>query len=166
MARPPKPTFRGGIIPTSSASALADLGDYGVDPPAVIARRIAAQSIPTGSATQITLDSAYFASISGAGMFTAPSVSITITDSGLYTCYGYMDMVANTTGIRQLEIVQNGTAVLAHAQNAIVAFSNRHTISGALLAISGDTLQLWAFQSQGVSQNLTAARYAVVRASG
>lgn len=166
MARPPKPTFRGGMIPTSSASALADLGDYGVDPPAVIARRIAAQSIPSGGAVQITFDSSLFSSASAAGMFTAPSVSITITDSGVYTCYGYMDMVANTTGIRQLEIVQNGSAVLAHAQNALVAFSNRHTISGPLLAIAGDTLQLWVFQSQGVAQNLTAARYGIVRASG
>lgn len=153
-------------MPTSSASALADLGDYGVDPPAVIARRIAAQSIPSGAATAISFDSSVFSSAYAAGMFTATSVSITILDSGLYQAYGYADVVANTTGIRQLEIVQNGTAVLAQAQNAISAFSNRWTISGPVIATSGDTLQLWVFQSQGVAQNLTNSRFAVVRGSG
>lgn len=166
MSKPQKPVFgTNANVPTSLLSQLADLADYAANPPAVIASRVAAQSIPSGSTTPFSFDTSVFSNTAAAGMFTATSSTITILDPGVYSVSGFMDTGAGTTGIRQLEIVQNGTTVLADARNAVSAFSNRMTISGPLVCAAGDQLQLWVFQSQGTNQNVT-GRLAVVRGSG
>ncbi len=163
MARPPKPSFRTGILPTSTISALADLADYGADPPAAIARRIAAQSINSASATPVSFDAELF---DNAAMFAPTSTSISIVDTGLYTATGWVDLQAGTTGIRQLEIFQNGTSVWKDARNAPSSLTCRMSITGTVVATAGDTLELWVYQSQGSALNVTEARFGVVRVSG
>jgi hypothetical protein len=163
VSRPPKPDFKTGILPTSTVSAVADLADYAADPPAVLARRIAAQSITSGLATAVVFDGEMF---DNADMFAPSSDTINIVDSGFYTVHGWVDLQAGTTGIRQLEIFQNGAAVWSDARNAPSSLTNRMTISGPVVATAGDTLQLWVYQSQGSSLNVTAAKFAAVRTSG
>ncbi len=163
MSRPPKPAFKQGVLSTSTVSALADLADYATDPPVVIVQRLAVQSITNSVDTAIVFDSTL---VANTGMFTPSSATITIVDGGVYTVSGWVDVAAGTTGIRQLEVVQNGTTAVSDARNAPSAFTNRMTITGLIICAAGDTLGLFVFQSQGSALNLTAARFGVVRSSG
>lgn len=163
MSRPPKPSFKTGILPTSTVSAVADLADYAADPPGAIARRNAVQSISTGFATAVIFDAEV---ADNAAMFAASSDTINIVDTGFYFAHGWVDLAAGTTGIRQLEIFQNGAAAFSDARNAPSSLTCRMTISGLLNCTAGDTLQLWVYQSQGTSLNVTAAKFGAVRVSG
>jgi hypothetical protein len=164
VSKPPKPSFAGGIFPTSSGSALADLADYGADPPGAVARRQTNQSIASGAATAISFDAELFDNTGV--MFTPTSTDITIFDSGLYIAGGWVDLDANTTGIRQLEIFQNGSSVWKDARSAQSALTGRISITGFPVCTAGDVIEMWVYQSSGISLNVTAARLCVCRISG
>lgn len=163
MSVPPKPVFAGGTLPTSTASALADLAAYGVYPPGVVARRQTNQSIASGAATPVSFDAELF---DNATMFTATSTDITVPDTGLYIAGGFVDLDANTTGIRQLEIFQNGSSVWKDARSAQSALTGRMAITGFLVCTAGDVIEFWVYQSSGIALNVTAARFGVCRISG
>lgn len=163
MSIPPKPAFGGGVLSTSTASALADLAYYGVYPPGAVARRQTNQSIASGAATAVSFDAELF---DNSNMFTPTSTDINIVDTGLYDAKGWVDLDANTTGIRQLEIFQNGSSVWKDARSAQSALTGRMSIAGLLVCTAGDVIQFWVYQSSGGALNVTAARFGVCRISG
>lgn len=164
MSKPPKPAFSGGIVPTSTMSALADLADYAADPPGALARRQTNQSIASGAATAVSFDAELF---DNSGLMFAPtSTDITIADSGLYIVGGWVDLDANTTGIRQLEIFVNATSIWKDARSAQSALTGRISITGFAVCAAADVLEMWVYQSSGISLNVTAARFGACRISG
>jgi hypothetical protein len=166
MSVPPKPVFAGGTFPTSMGSALADLAAYGVYPPGALARRQTNQSIASGAATAVSFDAELFDNTTGSTMFVPTSTDITVPDSGLYIAAGWVDLDANSTGIRQLEIFQNASSVWKDARSAQSALTGRISITGFLVCTAGDVIEMWVYQSSGGALNVTAARFGVVRISG
>lgn len=163
MAKPPKPRFgTSAVVPSSKLSALADLAEYAANPPACIVTRVAVQSITSASPNTIVFDTEVFDNNT---MFSASSTTITATDAGVYQVSFWFDMVANTTGMRSAEILQNGTIIHSIAGSAPSSFSARLSLGTLTVAALGDTWTCLAFQNSGGALNAT-ARFTAVRVSG
>lgn len=161
-AKPRKPTFpTTGNVPSSALSQLADLADYAANPPACIVTRLAVQSLTTGLAAQISFDTL---NVDTASIFST-AVNL-LPPAGIYQISGWVDIAANATGIRVLELTQNGSIVLSSATSAPSAGDGRLNLSGLFLVVDGDAFSLQAFQSSGGNLNVTAARLGLVRVSG
>lgn len=164
MPKPPKPRFpTNAQVPSSKLSQLADLADYGATMPCCIATRLAAQSLVNNAPNGVIFDTEVF---DNAAMFVGPSINVTVPDAGVYTVSGWCQITANTTGMRSLEIVQNGVVVLSAAGSAPSTFDARLALSNDFSAAAGDTFGLVAFQNSGIALNLTGARISVRRSSG
>lgn len=164
MAKPPKPKFGANAqVPSSKLSALADLADYAANPPACIASRVATQSLTSNVPANVTFDTEVFDNMSG---FPGSGTTITVSDAGVYVVAAWGQFVANASGVRSLEMTQNGSVVLSTAGSAPSGGDGRLSCSGHFLATGGDTFALVAFQNSGSALNLLAARLSVVRASG
>lgn len=164
MAKPAKPQFgTNGVPPSSKLSQLADLADYGANMPAVIATRVATQAMTTSVLLNVALDTEVFDPL---GMFTVGSTTITISDSGVWLVSGWCKIQSNTSGMRSLEIYQNGASVLDESGSAPSSFEARFSLSNLFLCQPGDTFGLVAFQNSGGALNLVGARLSAVRVSG
>lgn len=131
-------------------------------PPGCIATRVAAFSLPNNSTTLIPWDTQVF---DNASMFAPTSTTITITVAGVYLVSAGLTIVASATGIRSVDILQNGASCVCDARSAPSAFDARATVTGVTLCIVGDTFTLAAYQASGSAQNTT-GRFAVMRLSG
>lgn len=164
MPKPAKPQFgTNAVVPSSKLSALADLADYGASPPICIATRVAVLSLTNSTVTQPGLDTEI---VDTASMFAPTSTTITVTDTGIYEVSGWCKIASNTTGMRSLEIYQNGSSVLDTATNAPSSFQYRGTLTSLFVCAAGDTFSLAIFQNSGGALDLLGARLAVVRVSG
>lgn len=133
------------------------------NPACCIAKRVAVQSVVSAAPNTIIFDTEEF---DNQGMFAASSAYITVPYTAVWNLNGWMDMAANTTGMRSLEVAMNGTGLLlSEAQPPPSAFSSRVSIAGLYYATAGTTFSLIAFQNSGSALNVT-ARLSVVRASG
>lgn len=160
--KPRKPTFGANApVPTSTLSQTADLADFAANPPAAIVARVATQSLTTGLAALITWDTTIF----DPGAMLAGGTNL-LPGPGLYQISGWVTMAANATGIRVLELTQNGAIVLSTAGSAPSAGEARLSLSSLFLCVNGDAFALQAFQSSGSNLNITAARFTVARSSG
>lgn len=161
-AKPRKPTYpTTGVVPSSALLQGADLAEYAANPPACIVTRIATQSLTTGLAGQISFDTTIFDNSS----IVATPVNL-LPPAGVYQISGWVTIAANATGIRVLELTQNGSIVLSSATSAPSAGEGRLSISNLFLVVDGDAFSMQAFQSSGGNLNVTAARLGLVRVSG
>lgn len=163
MVVPRVPLFSSEALPTSKLSALGDAVSYALDPPACIATRVAVQNLVNNAPNGIIFDTEL---VDSAAMFAASSTTVSIVDDGVYTVQGWAVIAANTTGMRSLEITQNGSIVLSTATNAPSSFDARLSLGNSFIAAAGDTFGLVAFQNSGGALNLTAARISVIRSTG
>jgi len=160
--KPVKPTFgTNAPVPSSKLSQLADLANFAANPPAGIFLRTATQSLTTGLASSISWDTTIF----DPGVMLSGGTNV-LPGSGLYQISGWVAIAPNATGIRVLELTQNGSIVLSTATSAPSAGDGRLTLSSLFLCVDGDAFALQAFQSSGISLNVTAARLTLARSSG
>jgi hypothetical protein len=136
----------------------------GFNPPACIAKRVAVQSLVSAAPNTFSLDTEEF---DNGGFFTPTSTNIVVPITAVWRLEGWMDVAANTTGMRSLEVAINGTVTgtLSEAQPPPNAFSSRISISGSYYAAAGTAFSLIGFQNSGGALNAT-ARLAVIRATG
>lgn len=157
--KPQKPRFGANAnVPSSKLSQLADLADFAAVAPACIASRVATQSLSTGVATLVTFDTEVY---DGDSMFVASSTSITIATPGVYQVSGWCVVSGSNTGLRVIELIQNGAIVLSHAATAPTTADTRMSLSNMFLCSAGDTWGLQLFQNSGGSMSITGARLAV-----
>lgn len=164
MARPSTPVFgANALVPSSKLSAVADVADYGVDPPVCIAARVAVLSLTTATLTNIPFDTEIADTLN---MFAPTSTAITIQDAGIYLVLGWCHIASNSTGMRSLELYQNGAPVIDESGNAPSTFDARFSLSQLFVCSPGDSFGLVVYQNSGGNLNLTGARLSAVRVSG
>lgn len=136
----------------------------GFNPPACIAKRVATQSLTSAAPNTFSLDTEEF---DNGGFFAPTSTDITVPITAVWRLEGWMDVAANTAGMRSLEVAINGvvTGTLSEAQPPPSSFSARISISGSYYAVAGTKFSLIGFQNSGGALNAT-ARLAVIRATG
>lgn len=133
------------------------------NPPAAIAKRVAVQSLVSAAPNTMSFDTEEF---DNAGMFAPTSTNIVVPITAVWRLEGWIDIAANTTGMRSLEVALNGTALLlSEAQPPPSSFSARISISGSYYAAAGSIFTLIGFQNSGVALNAT-ARLSVIRTTG
>lgn len=166
MAVPVVPSFEtNAIVPSSSLAALAQAVAYALRPPACLARRAAAQSIPTGVTTAVLLDTEHVDNT--AGMFAPTSATITIGDPGVYSVSAGGIWAIAAAGDRVCMIYVNGSEIDGGGASAPGSAANliRQSASQKVLLSAGDTVEMRVFQSSGGAVNFT-GRLSVVRSSG
>jgi hypothetical protein len=136
----------------------------GFNPPACIAKRVATQSLTSAAPNTISFDTEEF---DNGGFFAPTSTNIVVPITAVWTLHGWIDVAANTSGMRSLEVAINGvvTGTLSEAQPPPSSFSSRISISGSYYAVAGTAFSLIGFQNSGGALNAT-ARLAVIRATG
>lgn len=116
-----------------------------------------AQSIPSGTATQIACDTPVWDTDSGRSIVNP--YNYVIPFNGRWTFHGAAVFSPNSTGARVAFIYQNGAPVTA----ASVPYGNAGTINaGAFITVTiacsiGDTIGLYGYQSSGIALNTSSA---------
>lgn len=167
MAVPGIPVFgTNGNIPSGTLSALVQLALFARDPTAVLARRLASQSISSGSFTDIVHDTEI---IDTDGGFAPSSATITLVNPGYYIVMPAARFAAASGGTRSLRGLQNGADIVGCYSEVgsasgvdFVSLSCCQLISAA----AGDTVKATVFQNQGGAVNLLNGALSVVRVSG
>lgn len=165
MAIPTVKTWTTGEVP-SAANLQAQVSDpitFAINPPCAIVARAANQSIASGASAYLSWDTEV---ADNRAMFAPTSDTVTITESGLYlaTAWGRWD--TNPTGIRVLEVHQNGITITSESGNASGSTSDhRDTVVAPLACAVGDVIKINTFQNSGSTLNMT-GRLIVVRLSG
>jgi hypothetical protein len=136
----------------------------GFNPPGAIAKRVATQSLTSAAPNTISFDTEEF---DNGGFFAPTSTDITVPITAVWRLEGWIEIQANTTGMRSLEVALNGTitGTLSEAQPPPSAFTSRISISGSYYAAAGSKFSLIGFQNSGSALTCT-ARLAVIRATG
>lgn len=151
-----------GAFDTVSASEWNEL-ILGFNPSGAIAKRVATQSLVSAAPNIMSFDTEEF---DNAGMFAATSTSITVMTTAVWRIGGWIEIAANTSGMRSLEIALNGsTLLLSEAQPPPSSFSSRIAIMGEYYAAAGSAFTLIGFQNSGSALNAT-ARMSVIRSTG
>lgn len=164
MGLPSIPVFgTNQVLPSSSLSALGDAANYAVNPPAVLGTRTSL-SIPTAAITPVTFDVEVF---DNGNFLTVTSAIFTVPDRGLYWISGSATWgTISATGYRMLLIYQNAVEIAGQFAAGDASASIRQTVATPTLCAAGDTVELRAFHSLGVSMNLTSVRLGLSRHSG
>lgn len=164
MGVPPGQVFGTyGIVPSSTLANTDAAAQYGINPPAALATRTSV-SINTATITAVQFDVEVFDN----GSFFAPTSAIfTVPDRGFYNIIGNGTWgTISATGYRLLMIYQNATEIAGQEGPGDASASIRQTVAASTLCSAGDTIELRAFHTLGVAQNLTNSRLGVVRLSG
>lgn len=154
MALSPKGAF--DILNASEWNELI----LGLNPTGAIAKRVASQSLVSAAPNTFSFDTEEF---DNGGLFAPTSSSITVPTTAVWTVGGWMEVSANSAGMRSLEIALNGsTLLLSEAVGATSAFSSRISIMGEYYASAGSVFSLIGFQNSGSALGAT-ARMSVFR---
>lgn len=118
----------------------------------------AAQSVPSGVFTQITMDTVAWDTDSGRALASPWSFVIPIGMNGRWRFAWKVGFAVNATGVRIAALYQNGTEVVgAQADEQSVSTASRTTdVSGGTATIScagGDVISVWGFQDSGGALN-------------
>lgn len=152
---PTPPTFSAGaVVPAASLNQLRDVANFWANPPQCQAYDTTGPTLTTGVALTVPLGGeAYDVVQSGDTPMHDNATNnsrITIRTAGKYQIEGYVCFAANSTGVRRVEIVKNGTVSLrSNSSPAVAGIST--TIQAdvtAALAIN-DYIEIQAYQTSG-----------------
>lgn len=153
-------------INTTNQNTDRDAILYAQKPTAVIADRVAAQSILNNTTTLVSFDTEIFDS--GAG-FAPTSSTVTFAEAGVYVITAGGTWAANATGARVGTIRHNGNDVNGGTWEAPALGGGAPTFMShcaTVLAAAGDTAGYAVTQTSGGSLNISAVRFSITRASG
>lgn len=116
----------------------------------------AALSIATATNTILTFNSERF-DPSGMHSTSVNTSRITISEAGVYSLAAGVRFAANATGERLVNILLNGTTIIAQARtpaNAVVSAATSIGVSTLYALVAGDYVEVQVYQSSGGNLNV------------
>jgi hypothetical protein len=154
-------TLTGAVTTSAGVTVGTDVTASGVKlnkPPLFIGYQHTIQSIASGSAVAVILDTEVVDSVNGHDLVTNPT-RYTAQVAGYYEAFGNVALAANTTGLREARINVNGTdpaPSIWTIQNATTAGASVCCVAGFVFLNVGDYVELVAVQTSGVALNTAA----------
>ena len=131
------------------------------DPPRANVYHNATQSLTTGVALNLAMNSEYNDAGSVHDTSTNNSrLTIPTGESGWWLFTGYVEFAASATGQRHLYLQVNATTTFAYvAVDATATGVTRLAVAGLITIVAGQYVELWASQNSGGALNVAATPY-------
>lgn len=150
----------GAVAPAAWGDVLRDNFEFLVDPPNCSVYNSSAVSVSTSSATILNANSENYDN--DAMHSTVSNTSrITFQTPGRYGCTASAQFGANAAGIRQIEFLLNGVAILASVSRipAVSGFDSYVKTFIKVTAAAGDWIEARVFQNSGGALNVTLVEF-------
>jgi hypothetical protein len=158
------PSFAPGIVDPTQLGLLQLLALFARDPSAIVAQRVAAQSIPNSAFTAISWDTELQ---DNDNQLTVPTSSLVLPNPGVYVGFGGVQFAGSASGSRTATTFKNGGEIVGSGQDAPANASGTRIICGAVFTgVAGDIISVNVFQGSGGALNINGAIFGVVRISG
>lgn len=152
----------GSTLATLNVSGMSSLADLQVaaSAPAVRVSNSANIAVGDASTTRLTFNTDVFTSTSGMHSTTTNPGRLIATSSGIYCISGCVTWAPNSSGLRQVRIVINGSSFVSIQTVAAASGSfntDQHITAIYRFASSGSYAELEVYQNSGGSLNVLAS---------